>query len=79
MYSERTQVLLSPVQRRKVELLAARSSGSVGAVIRAAIDAYQPGAGPEQRQRALASLLALEAPVGEWEQMEAEIEAGYLE
>jgi hypothetical protein len=75
--SERTQVLLTEEQRRKVEQLAARSSVSVGAVIRAAIDAYLPSATPEQRRRALDDLFSLNAPVADWSVMEAEIEAGY--
>ncbi|MEJ7797155.1 MAG: hypothetical protein WKF42_01555 [Solirubrobacteraceae bacterium] len=75
--SERTQVLLSPGQRRRVEQLAARSSVSVGAVIRAAIDDYLPPSSSEQRRRALDDLFALEAPTADWATIEAEIEAGY--
>jgi predicted transcriptional regulator len=75
--SERTQVLLSPEQRRRVEQLAARSSVSVGAVIRAAIDDYLPSTSSEQRRHALDDLLALEAPTADWATIEAEIEAGY--
>ncbi|MGH3998776.1 MAG: hypothetical protein ACRDTJ_15125 [Pseudonocardiaceae bacterium] len=75
--SERTQVLLTAEQRRRVEQVAARSSVSVGAVIRAAIDAYLPSAPPEQRRRALDDLFSLDAPVADWAVMEAEIEAGY--
>lgn len=75
--SERTQVLLSQEQRHKVEQLAAGSSRSVGAVIRAAIDAYLPPASPEQRRSALQELFSLEAPVADWPAMAAEIEAGY--
>lgn len=75
--TERTQVLLTREQRRRVERLAARSSVSVGAVIRAAIDDYLPPVSSEQRRRALGNLFALEAPVADWESMEAEIEAGY--
>lgn len=77
--TERTQVLLSPEQRRRVERAAAQSSMSVGAVIRAAIDAYLPPARTQSRQQALKTLFALEAPVGDWADLEAEIAAGYLE
>lgn len=77
MYSERTQVLLSAEQRRRVERLAARSSMSVGAVIRAAIDDYVSPAGIEQRRRAIDDLFTLEAPVADWDVMEDEIESGY--
>lgn len=78
-YSERTQVLLSPTQREKVERLAARTRRSVGAVIRDAIDAYggEPSVG--QRFEALEGLFSLEAPVDDWSVMEHEILEGYLE
>ncbi|MEX1165068.1 MAG: hypothetical protein WEB03_15965 [Nitriliruptor sp.] len=75
-YSERTQVLLSPEQRTKVERIAARTSRSVGAVIRDAIDDYGQQATPERRRRALADLYALEAPVDDWEVLEHEIVEG---
>jgi hypothetical protein len=69
-------------QRRKIERIAARSSVSVGAVVRAGIDALVPTASAplatsEQRRRALDDLFALEAPVAGWPVMEAETEAGY--
>ncbi len=76
-FTERTQVLLSPEQHRRVVRLAARASTSVGAVIRAAIDAYEPAVSSDRRRRALEELFALDAPVGEWDEMEREIEAGY--
>lgn len=76
-YSERTQVLLTPEQRQKVELLAASTSTSVGAVVRAAIDAYGPGPSPEQRARAADALLSLDLPVADWDEIEREIEDGY--
>ena len=44
MFSERTQVLLSPRQVEKLKRIAARQGSSVGAVIRDAIDSYvDPG------------------------------------
>lgn len=75
MYSERTQVLLSPEQLARVKRLAAREGRSVGAVIRDAIDAFV-GAEPDARRRALHSLMAMEAPVDDWEAMKAEILRG---
>jgi len=75
--SERTQVLLSVEQRRRVEQLAARSSVSVGELIRRAIDDYLPPTSTQDRQRALEDLFALNAPVADWATIEAEIEAGY--
>lgn len=76
--TERTQVLLTVEQRRRLEQVSQQSSKSVGAVIRDAIDAYLPAAPLEQRRRGLDALFALEAPVGDWHDMVAEIEAGYL-
>jgi hypothetical protein len=70
--SERTQVLLSPAQRAKVERLSQREQVSVGEVIRRAIDAYDQPA-PASRQEALEELFAIEAPVAEWSVMKDEI------
>lgn len=75
MLSERTQVLLSSVQRARLERMAAREGRSLGAIIRDAVDAYTlPRARP--RDEALRSLTSLEAPVADWEQMKAEIVRG---
>lgn len=77
MYSERTQVLLSPQQVERVQRIARREGKSVGAVIRDAVDAYTWT--PEDRRRqALERLMAMEAPVDDWEIMKAQIdEAAY--
>jgi hypothetical protein len=75
MLSERTQVLLTPAQRTRLERIAAREGRSLGAVIRDAVDAYTlPRARP--REEALRSLMSLSAPVGDWEEMKAEIVRG---
>jgi hypothetical protein len=72
MFSERTQVLLSPQQVEKLKRIAARDGSSVGAVIRDAIDSYiDPGA--DARRRAIDSMLSMNAPVEDWEVMKAEI------
>lgn len=78
MHSERTQVLLSPEQRQRLERIAAREGRSLGAVIRDAVDAYTL---PRARSPhdVLASLFSQNAPVSDWEQMKAEIEWGALE
>ena len=73
MFSERTQVLLSPEQLARLKRLAAREKKSVGAVIREAIDAFV-GAEPDKRRQALETLFAMELPVDDWEVMKAEIE-----
>ena len=75
MHSERTQVLLSPAQRRRLERIAAREGRSMGAVIRDAVDAYTlPRARPPAE--ALRSLFGQNAPVGDWDVMKAEIIRG---
>lgn len=77
MHTERTQVLLTPEQRARLERIAARENRSMGAVIRDAIDAYTlPRARP--REDALRSLFSHNAPVADWEVMKAEIEEGAL-
>ena len=77
MHSERTQVLLTPAQRGRLERIAAREGRSLGAVIRDAVDAYTlPRARP--RHEAVQSLFAQNAPVADWEVMKAEIERGAL-
>ena len=73
MYSERTQVLLSPEQLARLKRLATREGKSVGAVIREAVDAFV-GAEPDKRRRALEVLFAMELPVDDWDVMKAEME-----
>lgn len=75
MYSERTQVLLSPSQRRRLERIAVEKGMSIGAVVRDAIDRYTaPRARPARD--AMEVMFALEAPTADWEQMKAEILQG---
>ena len=77
MHSERTQVLLTPEQRARLERIAVREGRSLGAVIRDAVDAYTlPRARP--RDEALRSLFSHGAPVSDWDVMKAEIERGAL-
>ena len=75
MFTERTQVLLSREQRRRLERRAAQERRSVGAVIRDAVDAYT-GTPSRTRQEAADSLLSLGAPVADWEEMKADILRG---
>jgi predicted transcriptional regulator len=72
MFSERTQVLLSPEQLGRLKRIAERDGRSVGAVIREAVDSFVE-AEPDKRQRALKRLLAMNAPVEDWEVMKAQI------
>lgn len=72
MFSERTQVLLSPEQLARLKRIAERDGRSVGSVIRDAVDSFVE-AEPDRRQRALKRLLAMNAPVDDWEVMKAQI------
>jgi predicted DNA-binding protein len=75
MFTERTQVLLSPAQRARVERLARERGVSIGAVVREAIEAYTATDG-SSREQALDALEALDAPVGDWQDMKQEILRG---
>jgi predicted DNA-binding protein len=75
MFTERTQVLLSPEQHRRLKRLARQERRSVGAVIREAVDAYT-GSSTDDRREALDRLMGLAAPVDDWEVMKAQILAG---
>lgn len=75
MFTERTQVLLSPEQAERLKAIAERQGRSVGAVIRDAIDAYHaPPA--RSKKEILESLFSLNAPVDDWEVMKEQIQAG---
>ncbi len=72
MFSERTQVLLSPAQVEKLKKIAARDGRSMGAVIRDAVDAYiDPGL--DSRRRAADRILSMNLPVDDWEVMKQQI------
>lgn len=72
MFTERTQVLLSPEQLARVKRIAGRDGRSVGSVIREAVDSFVE-ASPDSRQRALQSIMSMNAPVDDWEVMKAQI------
>jgi len=69
--SERTQVLLTVDQRRRLELIAVREGTSVGAVIRKAIERYDPDSADVHDD--LDAVFALGLPVDDWPDMKAEI------
>jgi hypothetical protein len=75
MLTERLQVLVSSTQRKRLEQLSAERGLSVGGLIRQAIDVHIGSAG-RTPSAALGALLALDAPVDDWDVMKAEIEAG---
>lgn len=72
MFSERTQVLLSPEQLARIKRIAESEGRSVGSVIREALDSFVE-AQPDRRQRAAKRLLAMNAPVEDWDVMKAQI------
>ena len=72
MFSQRTQVLLSPAQVEKLKRIATREGRSVGAVIRDAVDSYiDPGI--DSRGRAVQEMLKMNAPVDDWDVMKTQI------
>ena len=75
MFSQRTQVLLSPAQLARLKRIATQERRSVGAVIRDAVDAYtSETTTAEERRAALEHLLSLNAPVDDWTVMKRQIE-----
>lgn len=72
MFSERTQVLLSPEQLARLKRIAARDGKSVGAVIREAVDSFVDN-GPDARRSAARAINSMNAPVDDWEVMKAQI------
>jgi predicted DNA-binding protein len=72
MFSERTQVLLSPEQAARLKRIAAREGRSVGAVIRDAVDSYvDPG--DDSRRAAARAINSMELPVDDWAVMKEQI------
>jgi predicted DNA-binding protein len=72
MFTERTQVLLSPEQLARVKRIAARDGRSVGSVIREAVDSFVDQ-GPDSRRAAARAINSMNAPVDDWEVMKAQI------
>ncbi len=75
MFTERTQVLLSKEQVDRLKRAARREGKSLGAVIREAVDAHTSQA-PDRRQAAVQRLVAMEAPVADWDVMKEQILRG---
>ncbi len=71
-YSERTQVLLSVDQRRRLERIARHEGKSVGAVIREAIERFASDSSSAIAGD-LETIFSLELPVGDWPEMKTEI------
>jgi hypothetical protein len=77
MLSYRMQILLTEEQRARLRRRAQEEGVSVGALVRQAVDAYLASpVSAARRSDGLRRLYGLEAPVANWDDMKAEIEAG---
>lgn len=77
VYTQRVQTVLTKEQYEQLLALAEQEEKAVSVLIREAVEErYFVAIDQQKRQQALANLLALDAPVADWEQMEAEIEQG---
>ena len=80
IYTERVQTLLTKEQYERLLALAEQEQKSLSVIIReAVVEQYFVQIDHQKRRQALDALLALEAPVADWPQMEAEIEQGALD
>lgn len=77
IYTERVQTVLTKEQYEQLMELAEQEQKPLSVMIREAIEErYFVKIDQQKRQKALANLLTLDAPVADWPQMEAEIEKG---
>lgn len=79
-YVKRVQTVLSEEEYNNLARLAAERQKPVSVLVREAIEeVYFQEIIRERRRAALESLLALDAPVGDWPEMEQEIVRGQIE
>jgi len=79
VYTHRAQTVLTADQYAALKRLAEEQKKPISLLIREAIEqVYFQKAALERRRAALKSLLSLEAPVADWEQMEEEIIEGAI-
>ena len=79
IYTKRVQAVLTEEQFALLNELAAESGKTISVLIREAVEkVYLEEAVRERREDALNTLLSLEAPVADWENMEEEIIRGVL-
>lgn len=79
VYSQRVQTMLTTEQYGVLAQLATQEQKPVSVLVREAIEkVYFAEAERQRRQRALRQLLALDAPVADWSQMEDEITQGVV-
>ena len=80
LYTERVQTVLTKTQYERLLALAEQEQKPLSVIIReAVVERYFVQIDQQERQKALDALLALDAPVADWPQMEAEIEHGALD
>jgi predicted transcriptional regulator len=80
VYTERVQTVLTKEQYERLLELAEQEQKPLSILIREAVEEiYFVPVEQQKRQQAMANLLALEAPVADWSQMEAEIERGAID
>ncbi|MDJ0753396.1 MAG: ribbon-helix-helix protein, CopG family [Ardenticatenaceae bacterium] len=80
VYTKRVQTVLTKEQYERLIALAEEAQKPVSVLIREAVEErYFVKIDQQKRQQALANLLALNAPVADWPQMEEEIERGALD
>lgn len=79
-YTKRVQTVLTKEQYERLMALAEQENKPLSVLIREAVEEqYFVPVAAKKRREALANLLALDAPVADWAQMEAEIEQGALD
>lgn len=76
-YTRRVQAVLTDEQFSTLSELSASSGKPISVLIREAVEqVYLVSTSRERRHAALARLVALDAPVADWDQMEEEITGG---
>ncbi|MBI3964857.1 MAG: hypothetical protein HY329_04395 [Chloroflexi bacterium] len=80
IYNRRVQAVLSDDQFARLSRLAAEAGEPISVMVRKAIETTYLQPDERRRRRdALSAIVALNAPVGDWEQMEEEITRGAVE
>ena len=77
--TRRIEVLFSEEMATYLKEVAEREDASIGTLIREAVKEKYGIASREEKMAAVERLYALQAPVGEWADLEREIVAGALE
>lgn len=79
VHTKRVQAVLTEEQYKTLSELSVQRHKPVSVLIREAVEqVYFEEVERERRRAALSRLLALDAPVADWEQMEEDITQGHL-